>query len=162
MKASLPGVSSLFGRRRLLSIAAAFGVCSLGSAYAQDGGSLLVHPSGLAVKRPAGFTVEDAENGFRFTQAGALRTPMTILLLLSDKSAGLKPNAWRRSREGSIGRHEYRESQAPGGSGGAHYEIAAERPSGDRFIQLYASQQAEFAAPDFEPAWQLFDLAQSP
>jgi hypothetical protein len=116
---------------------------------------VLRHENGLIVNRPGGFAAQRTATGFTMTKAEAVRSPMTLQIIVVAK--GQQPNvapAWF----GLFG-VRYRINKSEGGSGGETFILTAMYPLQQCWLVLSASQQAEVVQPTFLEAWAVLDHA---
>ena len=138
--------------RFLLLLSLLFGVLA-GAAAAQ---SRMLHENGLSLVVPEGFSAKPQGPGLFVFETGALRTPMAVTITLETDTYGVPSNTVRVS-DGSFRKYSLRADS--GGSGGPFYYVRVERKVGARFIRMFAAQQSELGAPNFDRAWEIFDSA---
>ena len=88
--------------------------------------------------------------GFSLTEAGDLRSPRTIVVVLADSNP-LAGDVREHDLDGATA--QFRISELGAGSGGVEYELVATKEDAGAFVVVTAIKQTESTEPDFTTAW---------
>ncbi|WP_208349047.1 Tsi3 family protein [Pseudaestuariivita rosea] len=118
---------------------------------------IVVHQNGLIVPVPEGFNIEKQPNGFRFVEAGQLRTPRQVTVsYVASQPVGV----FDHHRHLRYATAFYSVDHHLGGSAGRIFDFRAMKPDRKGWVVIAATDQTEWVRPDFDLAWQMLDRAQ--
>ncbi len=116
---------------------------------------MLRHANGLTVPRPDGYEVFEQADGFLFREAGDIRSPRSLEVVIGRTLPDLAIDGHRQLPGG--GTAAYAARTLNGGSGGTEYALVAWRRVDGRLIVFREQAQSEWGEPGFALIWAVID-----